>query len=77
MTNIEQFENARFDLIASITAEIRVLEEMAIEADGIDLLQNPDITTSELAEELELSKLRRDSSGWSFTAIAAANFGGA
>ena len=64
------------ELIASLTAEIRVLEEMAIETDSIDILQNPDITTDELLDELELSKLRRDSSGWSYTTICAANFDG-
>ena len=71
--SLDKFENARIELVASICAEIKVLEAMAQEASDIDIFSGPNISTSDLVDELELSKLRRDSSSWSFTTLAAAN----
>ena len=73
MKSLDKFENARIELVASICAEIKVLEAMAQEASDIDIFSGPNISTSDLVDELELSKLRRDSSGWSYTQLAAAN----
>jgi hypothetical protein len=55
---------------------VRVLEHILIELNDLNVLASPEISENDLLNELELSKCRRDSSGWSYTEICAANLSG-